>query len=109
MDSWTAHADGTAQNRAPGVYIRFGVRDRVAGFRTGRPVFIGRPHSGPVRESRRGVQIRRLSAWEDFALEVGTPPPEGSFLAAGGPRILRKRRGAVRRGDVFDRQVAGAL
>jgi uncharacterized protein len=80
MDSWTAHTDGTAQNRAPGVYIRFGVRDRVAGFRTGRPVFIGRPHSGPVRESRRGVQIRRLSVWEDFALEVGTPPPEGSFL-----------------------------
>ena len=37
------------------------------------------PALWPVRESRRGVQIHRLSVWEDFALEVGKPPPEGSF------------------------------
>jgi len=83
MESWTAHANGTAPNRAPGVYFHFAVRDRAAGFRTGRPVFIGRPHSNQLREPRPGVQIHRLSEWNDrdFTLTVGQAPPEGSFLA----------------------------
>jgi phage tail sheath protein FI len=81
MHSWTAHADGTAQSRAPGVYFHFAVREPVAGFRTGRPAFIGRPHSSRLREPHPGVQIHRLSEWDDFTSIVGAPPSEGSFLA----------------------------
>ena len=84
MHSRTTHAEGTAQGRAPGVYLHFAVRDRLEGVRTGRPVFIGRPHSSPQPEAHPGVHIHRLSVWEDFALTVGEPPPEGSFL---GPAV----------------------
>ena len=44
-------------------------------------MFIGRPHSGTEREPARGMQVHRLSAWEDFALKVGKPQREESFLA----------------------------
>jgi hypothetical protein len=80
MPSWTARADGIAHRRAPGVYLQFSVRDRAAGFQTGRPVFIGRPHAIPSREPNTGVQIHRLSEWADFARTVGEPLEE-SFLA----------------------------
>ena len=63
--------------RTPGVYFEHTRPEHVAVHRTGRPVFIGLPQE---KSAPTGVQVHRLSKWEDFAAKLGEPA-RGSYLA----------------------------
>src|SRR5262245_24562161 len=71
-------ADGaTRYLRTPGVYFEYIPSERAVVRRTGRPVFIGLPQE---KSTATGVQVHRLSKWEDFNVTMGKPV-QGSYLA----------------------------